>query len=257
MPQAHSEVLAERYGPVLVLTLNRPEVRNALNGALVRRLIALLDDAGRDPDVRAVVLAGAPPAFSSGADLRELSGGDHSEAIDRVELTIRLHALIPALRIPVLAAVGGPAVAGGCGLAMSCDIVVASREASFGYPEVRRGLVAAIVMVSLERLVGRRAALDLLLSGRRIDAQEAKDLGMVTEVVPAGAELARTLERAHELAAHPPGALGKTKELFYRVGDLPYETALGQAGTANLLMRRADEGREGATAFVEKKAPRA
>jgi enoyl-CoA hydratase/carnithine racemase len=257
MPQAPSEVLAERHGPVAVLTLNRPEVRNAMNGALVRRLIALLEDAGRDPAVRAVVLAAAPPAFSSGADLRELAGGEHDDALDRVELTVRLHALIPSLRIPVLAAVGGAAVAGGCGLAMSCDVVVASEEASFGYPEVRRGLVAAIVMASLERLVGRRAALDLVLSGRHIDAREAKELGMVTELVPAGQELARALERAHELAALPPGALAMTKDLFYRIGDLPYETALRQAGVANLLMRRADEGREGAAAFVEKKAPRA
>jgi enoyl-CoA hydratase/carnithine racemase len=256
MPPAPSEVLAERDGPVLVLTLNRPEVRNAMNGALVRRLIALLEEAGRDPEIRAVVLAGAPPAFSSGADLRELAGAD-DDPLDRVELTVKLHALIPSLRVPVLAAVGGAAVAGGCGLAMSCDVVVASDDASFGYPEVRRGLVAAIVMASLERLVGRRAALDLLLSGRRIDAREAKELGMVTEVVPAGTELARALERAHELAEHPPGALAMTKELFYRIGDLPYETALSQAGTANLLMRGTDEGRQGATAFVEGKAPRA
>jgi enoyl-CoA hydratase/carnithine racemase len=255
MPPAPSEVLSERDGPVLVLTLNRPEVRNAMNGALVRRLIALLEEAGRDSGVRAVVLAGAPPAFSSGADLRELAGGD--DPVDRMELTVKLHALIPSLRLPVLAAVGGPAVAGGCGLAMSCDVVVASEEASFGYPEVRRGLVAAIVMVSLERLVGRRAALDLLLTGRRIDVHEAKELGMVTEIVPAGQELTRALERAHELAAHPPGALAMTKELFYRVGDLPYETALGQAGMGNLLMRGTDEGRKGATEFVEGKAPRA
>jgi enoyl-CoA hydratase len=256
MPQAQSEVLAERDGPVLVLTLNRPEVRNAMNAVLVRLLIAQLDGAGRDPEVRAVVIAGAPPAFSAGADLRELAG-PHDDPLDRVELTVKLHTLIPSLRIPVLAAVGGPAVAGGCGLAMSCDVVVASEEASFGYPEVRRGLVAAIVMVSLERLVGRRAALDLLLSGRGIDAREAKELGMVTEVVAAGQELTRALERAHELAAHPPGALGTTKELFYRVGDLPYEAALVQAGMANLVMRATDEGREGATAFVEGKAPRA
>lgn len=256
MPQAPSEVLAERDGAVLVLTLNRPEVRNAMNGALVRRLIALLEDAGRDSEVRAVVLAAKPPAFSSGADLRELAGPD-DDPLDRVELTVKLHALIPSLRIPVLAAVGGPAVAGGCGLAMSCDVVVASEDASFGYPEVRRGLVAAIVMASLERLVGRRAALDLLLTGRRIDAREAKELGMVTEVVPVGQELARAVERAHELAAHPPGALAMTKELFYRIGDLPYETALQQAGTANLLMRGTDEGRKGAAAFVEGKAPRA
>jgi enoyl-CoA hydratase/carnithine racemase len=97
----------------------------------------------------------------------------------------------------------------------------------------------------------------LLLTGRRIDVHEAKELGMITEVVPAGHELARAIERAHELAEHPPNALATTKELFYRVGDLPYETALEQAGIANLLMRATDEGRKGATEFVEGKAPRA
>jgi len=245
-----SEVLVERDGDVLVLTLNRPEVRNALNRAFVLRLLALLDDADADPEIRAVVLAGAPPAFCAGADLRELPAGADDEALERVELTVLLHSRIPSLRKPVVAAVGGAAVAGGCGLAMSCDLVVASASATFGYPEVRRGLVAAVVMVSLERLVGRRIALDLLLSGRLVDALEAHRLGLVTEVVAVGEELPRALERAHELATHPAGAVAMTKELFGRVGDLPYEAALRQAGVVNLVMRRSADAREGAAAFV-------
>ncbi|MGH2950228.1 MAG: enoyl-CoA hydratase/isomerase family protein, partial [Solirubrobacteraceae bacterium] len=182
MPPAPSSVLTERDGPVAVLTLNRPEARNALNGALVRALLEELRVADREPGVHAVVLAAAPPAFCAGADLRELPAGTSEEAAERVDLAVELHSCIPGMAKPVIAAVDGPAVAGGCGLAMSCDLVIGSERAQFGYPEVRRGLVAALVMVRLERLVGRRAALDLLLSGRRVGAAEALELRLVTEV---------------------------------------------------------------------------
>lgn len=249
-PSSDSLVLIERNGAVAVLTLNRPEARNALNGALVRLLLERLRNAETDPSVRAVVLTGAPPAFCAGADLRELPDGSLDEAVERVDQSVDLHSVIPSMRTPVIAAVGGPAVAGGCGLAMSCDVVVASERARFGYPEVRRGLVAALVMVSLERLVGRRAALDLLLTGRSIGSGEALELGMVTEIVPAERLLERALERADAIAQSPPGAVGMTKELLLRIGELPYATALRQAGQVNLLMRRSPEARAGAEAFL-------
>jgi enoyl-CoA hydratase/carnithine racemase len=250
-PEPSSDVvLVERHGAVSVLTLNRPEARNALNAALAGALRDRLREAEDDAEVHAVVLAGAGPAFCAGADLRELPAGTPEEAERRVELAMELHGTIPAMRTPVVAAVGGPAVAGGCGLAMACDLVVAAEDAWFGYPEVRRGLVAALVMVSLERLVGRRTALDLLLTGRRVAPAEARALGMVTEVVAPGQELARALERAQEIAAFPPGAVGMTKELLGRVGDLPYAAALRQAAQVNRLMRATAEARAGSEAFI-------
>ncbi len=233
-----------------VLTLNRPHARNALNAALVEALLAHLRAYGADAEVRAVVLAANGPAFCAGADLRELPAGGFDEAVARVDLAVALHAAAPRMRTPVIAAVGGPAVAGGSGLALSCDLVIASEAAWFGYPEVRRGLVAALVMVNLQRLVGRRIALELLLTGRRVDAHEARALGMVTEVVPAGEELARACERASEIAASPPAAVALTKELFQRVGELPYDAARGLARDANLLMRRTDDARAGTEAFL-------
>jgi methylglutaconyl-CoA hydratase len=200
--------------------------------------------------VRAVVLAAEGPAFCAGADLRELPAGTPEEAQRRVELATELHGAIPTMRTPVIAAVGGPAVAGGCGLAMACDLVVASEQSWFAYPEVRRGLVAALVMVSLERLVGRRVALDLLLTGRRVEPGEALALGMVTELVAPGRERERALERAAEVAASPPGAVGMTKELLMRVSDLPYGAALRQAAQVNLLMRATADARAGSEAFL-------
>lgn len=247
--------MADRDGPVAVLTLNRPEVRNALNAALVGELLGRLREANEDASVRAVVLSAAPPAFCAGADLHELVEGEPHAARRRVELTVQLHTAIPALRKPVIAAVSGAALAGGCGLAMSCDVVIASERASFGYPEVRRGLVAAVVMASLQRSVGRRVAMDLLLSGRRIDAEEALRIGMVTELVSGGSELATALQRAHEFAQHPPSAVAMTKELFYRVSDLPYPVALRQAGGVSLLMRRSTEARSGAAEFFGEGKP--
>lgn len=250
-------VLIERHGAVTLLRLNRPEARNALNAQLAECLRDRLREAEDDPGTRAVVLTGAGTAFCAGADLRELPAGTPEEAARRVDLAMELHGAIPAMRTPVVAAVGGPAVAGGCGLAMVCDLVVASADAWFGYPEVRRGLVAALVMVSLERLVGRRTALDLLLTGRRVAPEEARGLGMITEVVEPGREVERAIERATEIAASPPGAVGMTKELLGRVADLPYAAALRQAAQVNLLMRATADAKAGSDAFIAGEGTRA
>jgi methylglutaconyl-CoA hydratase len=170
---------------------------------------------------------------------------------------MRLHQQLAGLPKPVIAAVNGPAVAGGCGLAMSCDLVIASDRATFGYPEVRRGLVAAMAMVSLSRIVGQRAALDLLLSGRSVAAAAALGLGLINRVVPHADLLPATLEYATDMAAGSSSALRLTKELFRQVTELDYDRALEHARDVNLLVRQTNDAHRGYTDFANRKeAPR-
>jgi enoyl-CoA hydratase len=249
-------VTMERHGRVGVITLNRPRARNALNRALLAELHAALDGFGADQDLGVVVLTGADPAFCAGADLKEGAQdqfADFWSVHDRASQSMHLHQKLARLPKPVIAAVNGPAVAGGCGLAMSCDLVFASDKATFGYPEVRRGLVAAMAMVSLSRIVGQRAALDLLLSGRTVAAAEALGLGLVNRVVPHPDLLPAVLEYATDMAACPSSALRLTKELFRQVTELDYDRALEHARDINLLVRQTSDANRGYTDFAHRK----
>ena len=247
-------VLVSQEGRVRTLTLNRPEARNALSKELLERLTHELESAAADDGVGAVVLAANGPAFCAGADLKEGARnlGDDAFQVshDRATQSMRLHLMLPRLTKPVVAAVQGPAVAGGCGLAMSCDLVFAGESATFGYPEVNRGLVAAMVMVSLSRLVGRRHALDLLLSGRQVPAEEAARLGMVNTVVPDDDVLSAAQAYAAGLAAKPASALRYTKDLYRQVQELDYDRAIEYARDVNLMLRQTGAVREGVTAFA-------
>lgn len=245
-------VLEKRDGIVAVLTLNRPEARNALNRALVDDLKTRLRRLDKDDEVRAIVLTGQDPVFSAGADLKEIAPVGVNAAYERAEASMDLHRLLPRLTKPVIAAVNGHALAGGCGLALACDMVVASDQAQFGYPETPRGLVAALVMVNLSRLIGRRAALELLLTGRRVPADEARSLGMINSVVQKADLTEKAMELAREVGGHPATAVRFTKSLFYEVADLPFEAALTRARDVNLRMRMTDAGIKGAASFFDK-----
>jgi enoyl-CoA hydratase/carnithine racemase len=249
------EILVDRQERVLTITLNRPEARNALNSALLSRLIAELEKGGADPEVGVIVLTGTGDAFCAGADLKEVArtmddADPFTTAYDRSNQSMRVHQMLPRLPKPVIAAVNGTAVAGGCGLAMSCDLVIAAQSARFGYPEVNRGLVAAMVMVSLSRVIGRRQALDLLLSGRFVPAQEALALGMINQVVPDTELASHVMAYAHEIAAKPATALRFTKDLYRQVVELDYDRAIEYARDINLMIRQTGAAREGAAAFV-------
>lgn len=254
---AHN-VLITQDGRVCTLTLNRPAARNALSRELLDELSAALQTAADDESVGAIVLTGNGPAFCAGADLKEGArnlGDDAFQAsYDRTTQSMRVHQLLPRLSKPVIAAVNGYAVAGGCGLAMSCDLVYAADTAKFGYPEVNRGLVAAMVMVSLSRLVGRRQALDLLLSGRLVDAAEAASLGLINKVVPHAELLPGAQAYAQELAAKPAQALRYTKDLYRQVQELDYDRAIEYARDLNLMLRQTGAVREGVTQFANRNA---
>lgn len=244
-------------GDVAVITLNRPESRNAMNRALVEGVLESFARAQAASQVRAIVLTGADPTFCAGADLKELMDSGARETEARVDLSAKLYAAAPALTKPVIGAINGHALAGGFGLAMSCDLVVASEQAEFGLPESQRGLVAALVMVALSRLLSPRHALDLLLTGRRVSAAEALELGLVNEVRPKEEVLSRALELARLLAANEPTALGITKSLFYRVADSNVAGGIEQSRLSNLLFRSFATAQGGAREFVAGEPPEA
>ncbi|WP_407538825.1 enoyl-CoA hydratase-related protein [Deinococcus radiomollis] len=251
-------VLAERRGPILVLRLNRPQVRNALNAELVAALHTELLAAQGDAQVRCVVLCGAGKAFSAGADLKALQdlgrASSEDNKADSQRLADLLH-LIYTGRLPVVAAVEGAAVAGGAGLASACDLVVAGEGAKFGYTEVRLGFVAAIVMVFLLRSVGEKHARELLLTGRLVTAQEAYRMGLINELVPDGGAEARALELAAEIAQGSVTALASTREMLSLLPGMGLSESLRYAVGVNAWTRTTADLREGVAAFLEKRAP--
>lgn len=240
-----SPLLIENRGAVRVLTLNRPDQLNAMDSDLYTRLIDALKAADADDSVRAVVLRGAGTSFCSGADTREFSKltPDQAEMVEyRAGLTYGLHKTIPEMSKPVIAAVHGYAVGGGCGLALACDVTIAADTVKMGYPEIKHGLVAAVVMANLTKQVGRKAAFELVSTGRLVDGADAKARGMVTRVVPAGTEFDEALRVAEQLAERVPSALQATKRLFQAVADVPLAEGLDLGRQANEAMRayRAD-----------------
>lgn len=252
-------VLLERRDAVAVLTLNRPEARNALSPEVVTALGAHLDAIASDGAARAVVLTGAGRAFSSGADLEHLRAlaqqSSEANKADSLALANVLHRLYTFPK-PVVAAVEGAAVAGGAGLATACDLVVAGAGARFGYTEVRLGFVAAIVSVFLVRAVGEKHARELLLTGRLVSAEHAYRVGIVNEVVPDGSALERATAIAAEIAGNAATGLAATKEALAALPGMGLEEGLRYAAGLNAWVRTTDDLREGVAAFLEKRPPR-
>lgn len=251
-------LLNERRGPVALLTLNRPEARNALNTELLEALTDAVEQSGRDGAVRAVVITGAGTSFCAGADLLDLAALRDATQAENLEDGRRFQHLFRTLSTcpkPLVGAVNGPALAGGCGLATCCDILLASTDATFGYPEVKVGFVAAMVLVFLARQLGERRARELLLTAAPIGADQAHTWGLVHHVMPAEALVEEAVAHARQLAAGAPGALALTKELLWRTSGLPMEQALEMAAMANVHARTSPDMREGVTAFLEKRRP--
>ena len=233
-------VLVEDRGAVRVLTLNRPEKRNALNTALTRALLEGLRAADAEESVRCVVLTGAGAGFCAGADLaefRELTPDRRHLVEERAELTMQLHLAFPKLAKPVVTAINGAAMGGGAGLAIAGDLAVMAQGAQIGYPEMRHGIVAAIVMANLVRQIGRKKAFELVSLGDPLNSREAIAFGLVNRVVPDSELLTETTKLAEKLANMNPAALRATKRLFHEVADLPLEEALERGRETNKAMR--------------------
>jgi enoyl-CoA hydratase/carnithine racemase len=231
-------ILIEDRGTVRILTLNRPEKRNALDTALTRDLLEALRTADAEEGMHCVVLTGAGPGFCAGADLSEFKGlKDPKAAKTRAELTMQLHLVFSKMDTPVVTAINGAAMGGGAGLAIAGDMAVMAESAKLGYPETKHGIVAAIVMANLVRQVGRKAAFELVALGESIGAKRALELGMVNRVVPDGQVLDEAIALAQKIAAVSRPAMAQTKSLFHQVVDLPLESALARGRDANKRMR--------------------
>ena len=234
------DLLIDADGAVRILTMNRPEKRNALNMALSEALLDALREADRTPGVRAIVLTGAGPAFCAGADLSEFAAlKSEQEAMveRRTELTMKLHGVFSQLTKPVITAINGAAMGGGAGLALAGDIAVMSQTAKLGYPEVKHGIVAAVVMANLVRHAGRKAAFELVATGEAVDAARALALGLVNRVVAPEKLMETALQSARAMAAVAPQVMAATKSLFYRVTELPFDEALEAGREVNRRMR--------------------
>ena len=240
---------------VLTLTLDRPEKRNALSSALIDELGAALERAELVSAVRVVVLKGAGKDFCAGADLDELLASADKDPAENEQGALKLGQLFVALRQlpkPVVAVVQGRALAGGCGLATACDLVLAADDAQFGYPEIQRGFVPAMVMAILVRQVGERRALDLTGTGRFLSAAEAMGLGLVTEVIPAKELATRSTARVAQLAGVSLTAYALTKQLCYAQDGLPFEDAIKLGARINAMSRATPDFRKAIAAFLQK-----
>lgn len=250
-----SQLLRERPDEgVVLLRINRPEARNALNMELRRLLAEAFREIAGEPQTRAVVLTGNEAAFAAGADLKEFA---ELTAVDQLRRqTHRLWASVTACPKPVIAAVNGFALGGGCELAMHADIIVAGENARFGQPEVRVGLMpGAGGTQRLTRAVGKFRAMKLVLLGEPISGAEAAAMGLASEVVPDAEVLPRALELARKLAALPPLAVEQIKEVTLAGMDASLEAGLMLERKAFQLLFASEDQKEGARAFAEKRKP--
>jgi enoyl-CoA hydratase/carnithine racemase len=257
MPAENVPILLEEYDRgVLRLTLNRPEARNALSVELMSALIEALGRAAKDPRVRVAVIAGAGPAFCAGHDLRELRADQRRETYERIFAECsELMLTIVRLPKPVIAEVHGVATAAGCQLVATCDLAVAAENARFATPGVNIGLFCSTPMVALTRAVGRKAAMEMLLTGELIDAATAKGIGLVNRVVPQDRLRTAVDDLAGKIAGKSALTLAIGKEAFYRQAELDLTAAYRYAAevmTTNMLARDAGEGID---AFLAKRAP--
>jgi methylglutaconyl-CoA hydratase len=253
-----SLILYELRSPAVVLTINRADKRNALSQALIADLTNAFARARDDAAARCVILTGAGPTFCAGMDLTELresadrNPGAEEVWSDAMKLAT-LFDLIYTLPKPTIAAVNGAAVAGGAGLVTVCDLAISVTAAHLGYPEVRRGLVAAMVLPHLLRHVGERLARQLLLTGELIGAEEAVRTGLINEATPSERLLPRALELARSLAEGGPQALAATKQLLQQFSR--QAMSIEEAARASAAPRLTDECRKGLQAFFDKKSP--
>lgn len=243
---------------IATITLNRPDKRNAISYELIDELLAALDEVARSSSL-VLILTGAGKAFCSGMDLENLKGllgRSPEQNVQDSENMARLFRTLYEFPKPTIAAVNGPAIAGGCGVATLCDFTLAVLDAKFGYTETRIGFVPAIVSTFLLRQIGEKHARDLLLTGRIIGADEAYRLGMVNELIAPEKLLARAHELASQLMENSPVSLQCTKRLLSDLARRELDWQLQSAIKENAAVRSTQDFREGITSFLEKRKPR-
>lgn len=251
----YEHILIETNNNIARLTMNRPERRNALSLGLMQELTACLGEIGQNKMMHAVILAGAGPAFSAGHDLSEMTNRTINEYRQIFDACVELMTTIQSIPQPVIAEVHGIATAAGCQLVATCDLVVAAEAAKFATPGVKIGLFCSTPMVALSRCIGRKRALEMLMTGKTIDAHTAMEWGLVNHVVPAEQLRSATLELAEQIAAASPLTLGLGKQAFYAQIDLDQPKAYAYTKEVMSLNAMAADAQEGIGAFLEKRAP--
>jgi methylglutaconyl-CoA hydratase len=238
---------------IVFVTLNRPERRNALNAELLEALCDTITQAEQHPSKRVLILRGAGPVFCAGLDLQEAL--DEEMAEHNAHRVLKALRTIARSRLVTIAAIQGAAMAGGAGLMSACDFALAADDAKIGFPEVHRGLVAALVMTFISRNVAGRHVRSLLLRGQPIDAREAQAIGLINEAVPAGELQDRALKLADEILLAAPAAIERTKRLLEQLSPWDLADDLDAALRQHMDARASLEAREGLAAFLEKRPP--
>src|SRR2546421_1373833 len=247
-------VLVEKQSPqITVVTLNRPERRNSLTIELLNELIAAIKVASDQPNERVMILRGAGAAFCTGLDLK--AAADEKKAHATAEMVAKALVTIAETRLVTIAAVHGAAVAGGAGIMSACDFVVAAEKTKIGYPEVRRGLVAGLVMTFLRRQVGERNLRELVLGGELIDVERAQEIGLVNRVVPSDELMNEARKFADSVLQGAPNAIANTKRLIEVLGSTSVKDDVDLALKHHMQARESAEAREGISAFNEKRKP--
>jgi len=255
MTEESSVVLYTIDGSIARITLNRPEKRNALNDALVAGIKDALKKASHDEQVRVVVITGSGKDFCSGADLsalQKISGATVDQNVEDARALLELFLLIRQVSVPVVAAVRGRALAGGCGLASACDLVLATEPARFGYPEVKIGFVPAIVMAILRRNVSEKRAFELITRGAEISAGEAKQFGLVNQVFTEETFESEVTAYVSEFERMSKSAVALTKSLLYQIDGLSFADALETGTDVNVIARLTKDCQERIAQFLKK-----
>lgn len=248
-------VLYEVANGIARITLNRPEKRNALNGELVAGLRESLASSARHSQCRVVVISGAGTDFCSGADLAGLDASAQAGVLDNMADARNMAEVFLMMRNhphAIIAAVHGRALAGGCGIATACDIILASESAQFGYPEVNIGFVPAMVMALLRRSISEKAALELVVTGEIISAARAHEIGLIHRVFPDGQFAADVAAYATRLANKSSSAVMLSKRLLYNMDSMSFEAALAAGVDTNVIARMTEDCRRGVEKFLKK-----
>jgi enoyl-CoA hydratase/carnithine racemase len=247
-------VLAERDGPIGIARLNRPDARNALSPEVMGLLCEICEAWDADPAVRCIVIAGGDDYFAAGADIKAMSERSFQDAL--VSPTSSFWSRIAALRTPLVAGVSGFALGGGCELALICDMIVASDTAEFGQPEILLGIIPGGGGTQrLARVLGKQRAMELVLTGRRITAQEAHDFGLVNQVATKKEWLAKAVELAQVVARRPPIAAMLAKQAILAADEMGLTPGLHHERRLFEIAMATDDRVEGMTAFIEKRRP--
>ena len=249
-------ILFKKEEGIATITINRPKVLNALSTETILEMISALEDAKKDKEVRVVVFTGAGDrVFSAGADLKDVKDSTTLQMRDFLGRFGELSRALTNLGKPTIAAVNGLALGGGCELAISCDIVIASEDARFGTPEIKIGVLPAVAISLLPRLIGRKKALELIFTGDDIEPKEAERLGLINKVVPADKLDEVVKEFANKLIDKSPVALRFAKDAIYRGLDVEYAKALENGFEMTSVLSSSEDAKEGVSAFLGKRRP--